>query len=818
MISTTTEVKNAIADRHEITARVSIMLNDSPTSPTTLILEKNTLMAGGVTINDGTSNTGSFDIGSAIINQCTVLVNNTDGNYSNYNFEKAVATVFAGVVTNDAGSVTWLKKGVFILSDPTTTPAVITLKGVDYMSKFDRDYDGNMTFPRTIGSIVQYCCTQCGVDLETTSFTNSGYLVSNNPFEGEITYRQIISWCAQIACSFARCNVDGRLELKWYDTAAFDTGNEYRRHSVTKISQGPNVNTEDVVITGIRVTASDAADGTEGESALSGNDGYILEISDNPLIAYGRASETAALIAAVARGMRFRPGSASILGDPTMEAGDAALVTDRKGNQYKLYLTNLTFVVGNFASISCDAEPALRKSADRYSKLASTVAKTRKELTTYVDSYVQSQISMDTLAANALGFFESYERQQDGSVIKYAHNKPTLAQSTVIYKQTADGFFLARRQSTSDPIVYENGIDSSGKAVLSVIAAIGVNADWVNTGTLTVGGPSGGGTVQITVKDQSGTVIGTWGSSGITATNADISGKITATSGKIGDWEIKNGTIRRDKNDGVTNVLIQAPASDNSIVLAIGAPWSSTLNRSDWDASPFIVRKTGALKATDADITGKITASEGSIGGWEMNSHSIYNRTQNTTQNAMIQIPGNNTTWVFSIGAPWDSGTAPSWGDSPFRVNKAGKMYASGAQIDGEFSSINGNDKIVIKDGAITGYERTSATSSWVKSGSIDISQVATEDDGQTYKRITIKAEQSLYFHVIRQIFVEFGSGRTGALQWNVNKLTMWTKIDMRNDINFMDDVKSDGHTTYYGPLSDVPSNAYVRRGLICTS
>ena len=127
MISTTAAVKTAIADRHKIKARVTILLNDNPDNPTNLTLESDKLMAGGVTVNDGTSSSGSFDIGAAIINQCTIILDNTDGAYSEYNFEGAVATVFAGVATNDAGtSVTWLKKGMYVLSDPTTTPAIAT--------------------------------------------------------------------------------------------------------------------------------------------------------------------------------------------------------------------------------------------------------------------------------------------------------------------------------------------------------------------------------------------------------------------------------------------------------------------------------------------------------------------------------------------------------------------------------------------------------------------------------------------------------------------------------------------------------------------
>ncbi|MFR3402826.1 MAG: hypothetical protein ACLTUL_11525 [Blautia faecis] len=50
---------------------------------------------------------------------------------------------------------------------------------------------------------------------------------------------------------------------------------------------------------------------------------------------------------------------------------------------------------------------------------------------------------MNELAANTLGFYYTDEEQDDGSVISYRHDKPTLEESQVIYKNGVDGFFLS---------------------------------------------------------------------------------------------------------------------------------------------------------------------------------------------------------------------------------------------------------------------------------------------------------------------------------------------------------------------------------------
>ena len=173
-------------------------------------------MSGGIAISDGVSSSGNFDIGSAIINQLTLLIDNTDEKYSNYDFTDAIITVYGGIELDSRTEL--LRKGVFNASDPTNTPSIITLKALDNMSKMDKTYDGGISFPATLKAIVQYCCAKCGVMLEG-SFTNDKYIVKSFPEDiASMTYRTLISYCAQIAGCYARCNTDGNLELNWYDT------------------------------------------------------------------------------------------------------------------------------------------------------------------------------------------------------------------------------------------------------------------------------------------------------------------------------------------------------------------------------------------------------------------------------------------------------------------------------------------------------------------------------------------------------------------------------------------------------------------------
>lgn len=519
MINTSTEYKQGMEQKRRFVARASCLLKNG----TVLDFDKINLMSGGVKIADGVSGTSKFEVGTAIINQLTIMVYNGEETFSDYDFTDAVITVWVGMPLDDR--IEWLKKGVFNASDPTTTPGVITLKALDNMSKFDAAYDGGIGFPATLQSIVQYCCTQCGVILVNGEFPNYRYQVSKNPFGDttNITYRAIIAYCALLSGCYARCNMDGRLEFKWFDTAAFDgiidggvfdetteasyqTGDNLDGGNFTDYSSGDtadggtftdalpyhhiysfsslSVSTEDVVITGIRVTAADSEDTAgkkiEGETYLCGAEGYVLDVSGNPLIEAGKAKDVAEYLAGRVVGMRFRPFQASAIGDPSWEAGDAAVVTDRKGNSYYTYLTNITYSTGGYASISCDAEPAARHSADRYAEINKIVADIKKDSQQKLTEYGKMLEQMNNLAINAMGYYETQETQDDGSVITYMHDKPILSESKIVYKQSIDGFFWSKDGGKT----WTGGIDKDGNAVMNVIAAIGLYADWIVTGKI----------------------------------------------------------------------------------------------------------------------------------------------------------------------------------------------------------------------------------------------------------------------------------------------------------------------------------------------
>jgi hypothetical protein len=473
VLSTSNEYKNTISESRIFHVTAEITLKDS----TILTIDNTQIVEGGIKIDDGVSQRGQFTIGSAIIGQLTLKLNNLNGEFNQYDFTDAIIRPSIGLELSE--SIETLNKGVYTVDSTKFIGSTIILTALDNMAKFDTPFkDVNITFPATTLKILQAITLHCGVFLETVSFMNNDLEITDRPEDTALTCREMVSYIGQISGNFARINHNGGLELKWYEFELFDEEppDPNSIHHFTVLSN-VEIAMEDVVITGIQVLTNDE----DTEPSFFGVEGYVVSIENNPLIDSSTIGQLVAnSVGAKIVGMRFRPMELSILSDPSVEAGDVALVTDRKGNTYQTLVSNLTFSIGNYEDITCDAETPSWNSATRYSEATKTIVEARKKIKqelTYFDLAVQQ---LNDLLTHGFGVYKSSETLEDGSIIYYMHDKPTLGESTIIWKQTAEVFAV----STDGGETYQAGFDANGNAVINVLNAIGVVADWVKTGTI----------------------------------------------------------------------------------------------------------------------------------------------------------------------------------------------------------------------------------------------------------------------------------------------------------------------------------------------
>lgn len=579
MINASSEFKRQIAnDNRNYQEYADITLKNG----TVLHLTNEHLWQGGLSIEDAVSSDNSFDIGAAIINKCTLTINNIYDDFSDYIFEDAEVIAYIGLELPD-GTIEKLRKGTFAVDEPKYNGSIITLECLDNMRKFDKLYsESTLKYPATLEEILRDACFNCGVVLLTTTFDNGKYIVQKKPDGDTITFREVISWVAQIACKYAKIDTYGRLFLGWYDEKEITAlryladmhGNAISKEDGTPIAAdtpaqkndfitgnilgdihridsvfSQDIALDDVIITGISVEEKQES---KTKTYLYGEKGYVLSVKDNSFIETGKGYEVAKLIGNRIIGMRFRPATVSTPSDPTRESGDRAYIIDRKQNVYVIYLTNVSFRVGATQKLKCSAETPARNSADRVPLSTRLIAESRRNTKAQITEYDKAVQMLTALITQSFGVFRTEEVLEDGSVIYYLHNKPLLKDSKTIWKMTADAFAV----STDYGKTWNAGIDSSGNAVLNVLSAIGINADWINTGSLSADMIHGGilrlggkNNVDgaIYVYDSSGNQIGYWTGNGFYAKSGIFAGNLSGAGGTFsGNLSAAGGTFSGD--------------------------------------------------------------------------------------------------------------------------------------------------------------------------------------------------------------------------------------------------------------------------------
>lgn len=477
------------------------------TDGTVINLTNADFWSNGMKFEDSVSDDNTFNIGSANINTLNLSINNFDGKYTDYDFTDATVICYVGIelepedtsalldttgdkILDTTGNEIIVHKNALIekirictmtvVDTPYQNTTIIELECEDNMRKFDRDYSASkLKYPATRKQIIQDACKVCGVTLDTLNFYQDSYQIPARPDDEALTFRQVIAWVCQIGCQYARCDKYGRLIIKWYDTEITDAN-----RATIKSTNGFTPNLDDVVITGVQVTEYLESTSTDEEASsyLYGEEGYVLKISGNKLIPQGTGEVVANIIGEKCVGMSFRPFETECLTDIVLEAGDAVLITDRKGNKYKSYLTNVVLQPGSFEQISCNAESAARNSSKTYSLVTQAAVDARKSVWRERTTREQALQEFKDRLDNSTGVYTTVQTQQDGSQIFYLHDKPTLAESKAVWKMTAEAWGV----STDGGQTWNGGMTVDGDTIVRILNAVGVNADWINAGAITV--------------------------------------------------------------------------------------------------------------------------------------------------------------------------------------------------------------------------------------------------------------------------------------------------------------------------------------------
>ena len=544
---------------------------------------------------------------------------------------------------------------VTVIEQPEDETVTIDLTCEDNMRKFDRNYsDSKLKYPATRGQIVRDACEVCGVTLQTTSFDRDDYIVQNRPNDEALTFRQVLQWVAQIGCQWMRCDEYGRLCIGWYssineeeliinDLGVLKTQDDSNislelssangilsanngtflendgilrlfatdeKGNISEIetTYGFTPHHTDVVITGVKVTEYSESSSDNPQTYMVGTEGYVLGISGNKLIRVGDGQTIASIISEKCVGMRFRPFESECPTDVALEAGDSLIIVDRNGKIYTSLLTTTTLKPGSGQKIACNAKSAAKNSSTQYSQATQAFVTARNMVKQEKTEREKAFEEFGKRIDSATGVYTTVEPQENGSKIFYLHDKPTLAESQAIWKMTSEAWGV----STDGGQTWNGGMTVDGDTIVRILTAVGLNADWINTGA-------------ITVKDKSGNII----------FQVDMDTKKVIISGDnvvIGDSSLLDKLTKMDNNI----------ASAKNMTFQLSNDMQTITSDADGNIPVFpTVTTTAKVMYGSSDITNDcsytITKSDSVTGSWDVDTHT-YTVTDLSADNGWVDI------------------------------------------------------------------------------------------------------------------------------------------------------------------------------------
>lgn len=520
-------VSNAFREKLEAGEPVRMMVDITFPDGTKKTINKD-IMNGDNGFSD-CAESSSFPIGATVCKTLTLSINNDQEQWKNYNFYGAKIHAYLKLQTSYAASesvstlldesynpildstgdpiiatqaatkdiIETIDKGVYTVTTPEQYSDIINVTALDDMYKANKTYTSGLKLPQSLINIVRDACKTVGIGMNLT-MDHGDITIRNVP--DSMTFRQLFGYAAMVESANARIDYSGNLQfVKW----------DFERTNIPELKNygnPPTLSSDDIVITGIKVTNGQSSDDTDTDySGIYGEEGYVLEL-ENELIDTDQLQTVANIIGEQIVGARFRNLEGDLVYDPLVEFGDMMYTYDRLGNKYLTPLTDVSGNVGGLTTVKTQADDPIRGSSDFYGNSTKAIVAARRMVQKETSAREEAIRRLAETLSSSSGLYMTQEPQQDGSIIYYMHNKPTIAESNIIWKLTAEAFAV----SIDGGKTYPYGFAVTGELITRLLYAEGINADYINAGTLIVRDKSGNAIFEADMDTGSVTLNGSY--------------------------------------------------------------------------------------------------------------------------------------------------------------------------------------------------------------------------------------------------------------------------------------------------------------------
>lgn len=402
-----------------------------------------------------------------------------DDAYSAVAWEGARLTVYLNIAGSD------VQVGIYTVDEPTRWRGTIAqIRALDNMARFNREFELAQITGTTTATILSQICTRVNVAYVNENVAN--VTVDRTKLEG-LTYTQIVGYIAGLSGCNALCDEQGRLVFR-KPTA---TGLEYPTRIVTheEYADAP------VTVTGVRFVQDAKTEYTESGSVempavnvLVGTDDYVLDVSDNVLIAGLTEAQIEVRLQAIYNVWNtvsyYPTRSLTVTGLPHLQPMDTVTF----GNRLTL-VTGHNYAANSTSVVKSAGEPETVKgyatgyefTAEQRQIIAGIAARNAQMVEQVVTTaYESAALLLHEEIVNALGFWQTEVENPDGSKTVYTHDKPTLAESMYIEYKPGPGQFAWTTTGWNDGSpTWEYGLTRDGNMVLQALSLHNLTADMI---------------------------------------------------------------------------------------------------------------------------------------------------------------------------------------------------------------------------------------------------------------------------------------------------------------------------------------------------
>lgn len=619
----------------------------------------------------------SFPVGATVCKTLTLNINNDQEQWKNYNFYGAKIHAYLKLQTSHAAPesestlldesynpildstgdpivatqaatkdiIETIDKGVYTVTTPEQYSDIINVTALDDMYKANKAYTSGLKLPQSLINLIRDACGTIGIGMNLVM--DHGDIIIRKIPDG-MTFRQLFGYAAMVESANARIDYSGNLQfVKW----------DFERTNIPELKNygnPPTLSSDDIVITGIKVTNGQSNDDTDTEhSGMYGEEGYVLEL-ENELIDTDQLQTVANIIGEQIVGARFRNLEGDLVYNPLVEFGDMVHTYDRSGNKYLTPLTDVSGNVGGLTTVKTQADDPIRGSSDFYGNSTKAIVAARQMVQKEASAREKAIQRLAETLNSSSGLYMTQEPQQDGSTVYYMHNKATMAESNIIWKLTAEAFAV----SIDGGKTYPYGFAVTGELITRLLYAEGINADYINAGTLIVRNKNGNAIFEADMDTGSVTLDGSvqiGGGKSLDQTFANyLQESKDYSDGKLSDYaETVTGSlgVLQDQIDGQIETfyydyeptLQNKPASD----------WTSAAERKKHIGDLFFNKTTGYAYRFMQD---------GATWGWTLVQDTDITKAMKAAEDAQDTADHKRRVFVTKPQPPYDIGDLWSQG------------------------------------------------------------------------------------------------------------------------------------------------------------